>query len=409
MRTGFYAAVLLVIAFNSASAQNQPGRFAYVFTDSIQAGKSWTSLRKLDLTTGEFSNVLIKGADKKMVLLDAATRKSIAFSQSNAIDTTNASSAFATGVAAAAIDHKNSRLYFAPMVVDQLRYLDLNTMKVYCVTTENFTKTKCDIGNPIARMIIANDGYGYMITNDARHLVRFTTTKKPTIADLGALIDDSTNQAMTIFNFPVTAGGDMVADADNNLYLFTPTNRVYKIDVKTRVTKYVTTIKGLQGNFITNGAAVDANGNVLISSSINNEAYYVVDPKTWTATAFKTKNGVYRSSDMATANILFASNKSAEIKSVVKNEVVSGCINVYPNPVANNRITVRLTDIKPGKYNLYLFDMQGAKVMNNKITVSRSDQIEVINFERYYPQGTYFVKIVGKNSKNTYNSKILVQ
>ncbi len=409
MRTGFYAAVLLVIAFNSASAQSQPDRFAYVFTDSIQAGKNWTSLRKLDLKTGEFSTVLLKGADKKTALFDAATRKSIATSQNAANDTTNARAAFATGVAAAALDRKSNRLYFAPMVVDQLRYLDLNTMKVYCVTTENFTKTKCDIGNPIARMIITNDGYGYMLTNDAKHLVRFTTARKPVIADLGALIDDSTNKAMTMFNFPVTAGGDMVADADNNLYLFTPTNRVYKIDVNTRIARYITTIKGLQGNFITNGAAVDADGNVLISSSINNEAYYVVDPKTWAATAFKAKNGVYRSSDMATANILFANNKATEIQHTVKNEVVSGSINVYPNPVANNRITVRLTDIKPGKYNFYLFDMQGAKVMNSKIAVTRNDQTEVINFDRYYPQGTYFVKIVGKNSKNTYNAQILVQ
>ena len=41
---------------------------------------------------------------------------------------------FATGVAAAAYDKKHNRLYFTPMFVDQLRYIDLKTMKVYYVT-----------------------------------------------------------------------------------------------------------------------------------------------------------------------------------------------------------------------------------------------------------------------------------
>src|SRR5436189_2828650 len=103
---------------------------------------------------------------------------------------------FSTGVAAMAYDKKNNRLYFTPMFIDQLRYVDLKTMKVFYVTDLAFTgmpQKSSDQGNVVTRMVIASDGNGYAMTNDGAHLIRFTTGKKLAIADLGALVDDPSN------------------------------------------------------------------------------------------------------------------------------------------------------------------------------------------------------------------------
>src|SRR5829696_8039120 len=100
---------------------------------------------------------------------------------------------FATNSAALAYDKKHERLYYTPMGINQLRYLDLKTNKFYYFENEPFGAVNGpgDGANQICRMVIASDGNGYALTNDANHLIRFTTGKNPVITDLGALTDDA--------------------------------------------------------------------------------------------------------------------------------------------------------------------------------------------------------------------------
>jgi len=51
-------------------------------------------------------------------------------------------------------------------------------------------------------MVIASDGNGYGLSNDANHLIRFTTGKNPTISDLGAISDDA-KMGMFLYIVPV--------------------------------------------------------------------------------------------------------------------------------------------------------------------------------------------------------------
>ncbi len=70
------------------------------------------------------------------------------------------------------------------MFINQLRYIDLKTMKVYFVPTPDITSLKikaADQSNIITRMAIGDDGNGYALTNDGNHLLHFTTGKKITI------------------------------------------------------------------------------------------------------------------------------------------------------------------------------------------------------------------------------------
>src|SRR6185503_11770597 len=107
---------------------------------------------------------------------------------------------FATNSAAMAYDKKHERLYYTPMGINQLRYIDLKSNKIYYFENEPFgTVTHVGDGaNQICRMVIASDGNGYALTNDGNHLIRFTTDKNPVITDLGALTDDAANATNSI-------------------------------------------------------------------------------------------------------------------------------------------------------------------------------------------------------------------
>ncbi len=175
--------------------------------------------------------------------------------------------ALSSSVAAIAYDRKTNRLYYAPMSIDQLRYIDLTTMEVVAFSDQFFSKAgKYDFktAGPINRMVIAPDDFGYTITNDGNHLIRFSTNGAPVLTDLGELQDDPLNKDMSIRNNPcANSGGDLVADDAGSLFLVTGSNRVFKVDIATRKTTYLATISALPAKFTTSGVAVNEDGKVL--------------------------------------------------------------------------------------------------------------------------------------------------
>ena len=135
MRKKLYSALLsasITLLTISVFAQD---RFAYAITDANQNTASWTVLRKLNLQTGVYSDALLDGVNIKQVAYDAQTKKLIVANNGNG----NSSLPFNTGVAAIAYDRKNNRIWYTPMFIDQLRYVDLKTMKLYYVTDNNIT------------------------------------------------------------------------------------------------------------------------------------------------------------------------------------------------------------------------------------------------------------------------------
>jgi hypothetical protein len=164
-----------------------------------QNGK-WVHLRVFNMEQG-FSGSLINGMAEKQVVFDASTKKQLTDLGTNKMGF-NEQPAFSSGVAALAFDSRHSRIYFTPMFIDQLRYIDLKTMQVYYITapfTGKPMKTS-DQGNIITRMVIAADGYGYAMTNDGTQLIRFSTGKKTQITDLGTVVDDPANKNVSIHN-----------------------------------------------------------------------------------------------------------------------------------------------------------------------------------------------------------------
>ena len=162
-------AFLLII---TSELKAQTDEFAYAITDVSKEGSAWKVLRKLDLKTGEYSNVLLDGTDEKTKAFDATTKKQLPLNIAG--NDKMQQSPFTSGVAAIALDKKHNRLFFTPMGFNQLRYIDLSTMQVYYVTDQTFstvTKEQHGPGKIISRMVITPDGTGYGISNDGTEFI----------------------------------------------------------------------------------------------------------------------------------------------------------------------------------------------------------------------------------------------
>jgi hypothetical protein len=106
---------LVLSLFSSLLAISQTDRFAFAITDVNKEGANWSFLRKIDLKTGAFSEVILNGTDAAPLAFDAATKKQLTEPLKDARYGITANAAFGTGVAAIALDKKNNRLYYTPM------------------------------------------------------------------------------------------------------------------------------------------------------------------------------------------------------------------------------------------------------------------------------------------------------
>ena len=407
----FFSTLLFTLTTTSIYAQND--RFAYAVTDVGQKGSGWNALRRMDLKTGEYSDLLFNGTDEKTAVYDAATKKALV-QQKDARYGTLLQAPFSTGVAAAAYDRKHNRLYFTPMFIDQLRYIDLKTMKVYYVADQLFTQSgnmHNDEGKCITRMVIAPDGYGYAISNNGESLIRFSTNgKKTQIKQLGKLVDDPSNNGISIHNRCSSFGGDMIADDKGNLYILSARNNVFKVNLETKVAKYLGGIKGLPGKFTVNGAVVDGDGNLMVSSAVDGSAYYVVNPKSWEASLYPAST-VFRSSDLANSNYLKSvTGNTPVIESIARLESpYANQIQVFPNPVTSGQFSLQFNRVPAGEYTLELTDVMGRRVMQKRILTNDEYVTQPVSIASTKAKGIYLVRVLNKEKKNIFEQKVMVQ
>ncbi len=410
----FFAGAVLSSAMLSAQS---PDRFAYAITDVQEQGANWSFLRKLDLGTGAYSTVLLSGNDVQALAWDAQTRKQL---QAPVIDTRYGqlvNAAFGTGVAAMAYDRRNNRLYYTPMFFDQLRYIDLRTLKVYYVTGKAFTGNpvkSADQGNIVTRMVIAGDGYGYAMTNDGNQLIRFSTGKKFEMTDLGAVVDDPANKSVSIHNSCSSYGGDMIADDEGNLYVFSARNHVFKVNIETKVATHLGTITGLPAGYTVNGAAVNEQNQVVVGTAMKATSYFTVDHKTLAASPYAISGTVWNSSDLANSNLLntAAKNKNPVTEVMARNTPVAvgdGKVDIFPNPVTNHQFVVRFNALEAGTYTVQVTDVMGRQMVQQIVTISGEGQSQPVKLDPAAAKGVYLVKVTDMNSRTVYSNKLVLQ
>ncbi len=158
-----FSLVLMATLYAPYSSFSQADNFAYAVTDVDQSGGGWNVLRKFNLKTGQYSDILLNGLNQNYPAFDATSKRQI---QTTTIDARLGNylvMPFNTGVAALAYDKRSNRIFYTPMFIDQLRYIDLNTMKLYYITDQSFTSLGSmhgDDGKSVSRMVITPDGDG---------------------------------------------------------------------------------------------------------------------------------------------------------------------------------------------------------------------------------------------------------
>jgi len=214
---------------------------------------------------------------------------------------------------------------------------------------------------------------------------------------------------MGIHNPCANSGGDLVADDAGYLYLITGSNRVFKVDIKTRVTSFLATISALPKQFSTNGAAVDENGKLLVSSTAYTDAYFIVDSQTWNAVPFPANQPMYGTADLASSNALHTKTTAWSILFLNRLTDNPGKIKIFPNPVLYDEVSIQFDDLTPGKYTIQLADVVGRKLIEQKVIITRQTQTETIHIPEVTAQGGYYIRLLNEKNMLVGTQKLAVE
>lgn len=388
----------------------QDANTSYAITGNGTGDFNWVNIRQVNIKTGIIEKTIYDNKTNAIMMpvsgfMNGAANQTMV-------------SAMGYGVAAAALDKAHNRLYFTQMHFGELSYIDLGKKDVaFNFAGPILPRPSGGIfteESHITRMVIAADGNGYAITNDANHLVRFTTGKRPVITDLGNLVDAEANNGMSVHNKCSSWGGDMIADAYNKLYIISANHGIFEVDIDTRIATYKGSITGLPAAYSTNGAAVDADGKVVVSSASSFAGYYRFDINDLKATLIEGSDKVYNASDLANGNLLFqkeadAKNKFTTTTQPLTTEFVTAGSKVFPNPVTGNEFKVLLDGQKAGVYNIIVTDLSGKSIMSRPVNVGSKTQVETVKVNSLLGKGMYFVKVTGSANEVIFTEKIIVQ
>jgi len=428
--SSLFAACLLFSA-NQITAQSNTG---FAITGATKGSIAWMVIREIDLSTGAEIRTIYT-PENKPALVDAMTGKRLEQFSLNAqirseVTTVNRNGisntmiTYANGaqsevvtaptetfVAASALDSKNNRLFFTPMHSNELRYFDFSrgTNNVYYVRnaalkTFNESNGEADV---ITRMCFGADGYGYALTNDFNHLIRFSSGDKIAITDLGPVQDGKYNKDISIRNMCTSWGGDMIADAFGNLYVISMRGNVFKINPRNMTADLIAAIKNLPADYTINGAAVDANGSVIVSCATKTDHYYNVNISTWQASPLSNQKDqqVYNASDLASSHLAF--ENAVKSKESVSSVQGNSSITVFPNPVVNRTINVVFDAFAGKDHTVQLVDVNGHILLNKILNINGKTTSQII-LPRNVNSGTYILKVNDGNGKEQYSGKIIV-
>jgi hypothetical protein len=414
MNTKFLLSTILIAGVMQADAQHN--RNTYAITGDGNNDFVWMNIRQVDLSTGQVTKTLFQRTDNtyRMTNLDLQNSTSPVAGTGLPADVFS-STEYPTGtfVAAAAFDRRTNKLFFAPMRVGDLRWMDLSSdaPQFYKMAIPGFkTVDPNDEASNITRMVIGADGNGYALSNDGNHFFTFTTGKKPVVRMLGNLIDDPANAGMSIHNKCSSWGGDMIADAFGKLYVISASHAIFKIDVTTRVATFMGHIEGLPAGYTTNAAVVNDNGEVVLASANTFQGYYVMNINDRKAVKMEGSDVRYNVSDFANANLLLQKEANELSNSKLPVLTQSSNAKVFPNPVSNGHFNVLLENMEQGRYTVVVADLAGRIVLTRSTRViGDGAQTERISLSKNLTGGVYIVKVINENNVIVLNEKVVVQ
>jgi hypothetical protein len=422
---------LLIIIFTtfSISSFSQSGTF-FAITGQGKGDFNWSDIRSFDMISGNANSVLFQNGktnfsfrnaendlpvDKTTINIAPFISKKLAGNISvPGIVAANPSPTLMMS-AAIAYDQKHGKLFFASMKSGQLIWLDMkspNSEPAFYTVDQPLVKNvhPGDEAFNITRMTIGANGNGYALTNDANHLIRFTTASKTVITDLGNIVDAEANKGISIHNQCSGWGGDMVADAFGKLFLFSAAHQVFEIDVDSRIATHLGSVLNLPGTFSLNGAAVDNDGNVIVSSANTFEGFYKINMAGLSATKLPTTSQVFNASDLASSYLLNQNEVMMDKAPLPRlDEIGNRFITIYPNPVSDGQLKIFFDKPVAGEYKIELSDLQGRLIDYKKVYIKSAGQLEVFKLHAKIPGGLYLIKVTDTDSKSIFSDKLIIE
>lgn len=392
----------------SFSLTAQHAAKTYAITGKANNNFFWADIKQVDIRTGKVNKTLFE-AEKTPFKITNPEKTPVA---AKGVDKPNPTG---LGVAACALDTRHNRLYFATMHFSDIRYLDLSAPGASFTTIKS--KILPDVPNQeyqpeenhLTRMVIAADGFGYALSNDFNHLIRFNTSTNSEVVDLENIVDGENNKGISIHNKCTSWGGDMVADAFGNLVIVSAAHQVFFVDINTRIASLKGEITGLPQNFTTNGAAVDDDGDLVVSSANVFEGLFKVNAKTLAAVKISGNEPAFNASDLANGNLL-RQKEADEIAryAITRPVTMAADAKLFPNPVKGAEFNVLFENQPAGRYTIILTDMAGQALQTKTVTVFKSGQVENVRINRKNAGGLYLVKVLNEDRKLSFSEKLIV-
>ncbi|MGH1520611.1 T9SS type A sorting domain-containing protein [Chryseobacterium sp. JK1] len=313
-------------------------------------------------------------------------------------DKTSYNHSQAMTIAALAYDPSNNNLVYMPMFSSNIYVFNPQTKEITLVENNVARVSSCDINSHITRMATGYNGNIYAINNAGTQLLEISKKgSQYVVNDLGIIKDDISNGKNSFTAIETGFGGDMVVDANNNLYIFSASGNVFKVSTKDLKAKFVGKISGIPDNYSVNGSAVNAQGKVVIGSA-KGAALYEVDFDILDAKELPGEKDLHIY-DFASKYFI---NDKATSGNILTN------LDIYPTRIDEHFINVHVNNKNvKGNIKINVFDMSGKNVLSQNLSVKEGSLDQKVYLKELIG-GAYIISITDDSGKVILNKKVLV-
>lgn len=386
MKKHLFPLFLLFIGINASAQQDF---FALVGKDSPNI--IFNDFRAIDANNG------ISG---ETIFTETSSAKVFSQTRNGAVteDKNTYNNAQAVNMATLAFDPSNNNLVYMPMFSSNIYVLNAKSREITLVENNVARVTACDINSHFTRMATGYDGSIYALNNVGTQFIKISKVgNQYSVVDLGTITDDAANAKNSFTTMETGFGGDMIADAEGNFYVFSASGNVFKVVTKDLKARFIGKISGIPDSYSVNGSAVNAKGNVVIASA-KGGSLYEVDLNTLQAKQLPGEQNLHIY-DLASK--YFANDKA------VSGNVFAN-IDIYPTRVDEKLINININDKSvKGNIRLNVFDLSGKNVMKHSLSVKEGSLNQQV-YLRNLVSGAYLVNITDESGKVLLNKKIVV-
>ncbi|MBB6333323.1 hypothetical protein HNP24_004349 [Chryseobacterium sediminis] len=386
MKKHLFPLFLLLFGVNAQAQQD-----FFAITGKQTQNITFNDFRAIDAVNGT-SGEKVFTADSSAKVFSQARRGIVAE------DKSSYGNSQAITLAALAYDSSNNNLVYMPMFSSNIYVLNPQTKEITLVENTVARVSSCDINSHITRMTTGYNGIIYAVNNAGTQFLEISKKGgQYVVNDLGIIKDDPSNGKNSFTAMETGFGGDMIADSDNNFYVFSASGNVFKVLTKELKAKFIGKIAGIPDNYSVNGSAVNSQGKIVIASA-KGAALYEVDLATLHAKQLPGEQ-VLHIYDLASK--YFVNDKASNINAMATN------LDIYPTKVDEHYINVHTNKNMKGYIKLNIFDMSGKNVMTQDLSIKDTSVDEKV-YLKGLVSGAYIVNITDESGKAIFNKKILV-